>query len=238
VNEGFCLTRQQAREVDRFAINEYGVRGLILMENAGRACAEQASAMLGGAGGKRVVVFCGSGNNGGDGLVVARYLDNWDCQVRVFLVGRIDDILREADDAATNLEIVLNMGVPVVELRCEADLDEALAAAQEADLIVDALLGTGLAGEVRGLYRSLIERINALEAPVLSVDVPSGLDCDTGRPLGVAVRATRTVTFVLPKRGFLQPEARLYTGEVKVAEIGVPRRALQARLVAWRAQEG
>jgi len=233
----FAVTRQQAREIDRIAISEYGVKGLILMEHAGRACAREAVAMLGGAARRQVVVFCGSGNNGGDGFVVARHLENWGCQVQTYLVGRIDAVLREADDAAANLDIALSMDIPVVELKHEEDLDAALAAAGQADLVVDALLGTGLAGEVRGIYRPLIERLNALAVPILSVDVPSGLDCDTGRPLGVAVRATRTVTFVLPKLGFRQPGAERYTGLVKVAEIGVPRKALESRLAAWREQE-
>ncbi len=218
-------------------MDEYGVRGLVLMENAGRACAEEALSMLGEGAGKGVVALCGRGNNGGDGFVVARYLENRGCNVQAFLVADVDSILREGGECAVNLQIALNMEIPVVELRNRQALEAALSAAGKAELIVDALLGTGLRGEVRGLYHPLIEGVNELDVPVLSVDVPSGLDCDTGRPLGVAVRASRTVTFVLSKRGYGQPGAELYTGEVSVVQIGVPRKLLESKVAAWRAQE-
>lgn len=237
MSQDFPVTRQQARELDRIAIDHYGVNGLILMENAGRACALEALSMLGEGAGRRVVVLCGKGNNGGDGFVIARHLENWGCRVRAFIVGEIDSVLREAADPAVNLEIALNMDIPVDEIRDGAVVTVALEAAAGADLVVDALLGTGLSGEVRGSYRPLIEGLNALDVPVLAVDAPSGLDCDTGRPLGVAVRAARTVTFVLNKRGHVQPGAEQYTGEVVVAEISVPRRAVEAKVAQWRAEE-
>jgi NAD(P)H-hydrate epimerase len=252
LGQEFYATRNQARELDKAAIDAVGVKGLILMENAGRACAAEAVHMLRGAGaaddegpplargaaGKRVVVFCGMGNNGGDGFVVARHLHNWGAQVGTVLLGGISDALRKAGDAAVNLEIALNMDIPVVEV---ADAAQARAAAQEAgaaDLLVDALLGTGLDRDVGEPYRALIEGINKLGSPVLAVDVPSGLDCDTGRALGCAVRAAVTVTFVLPKRGFACPGAAEYTGEIKVAEISVPRGLIADRVARWKSQEG
>ena len=233
----FSLTRKQAREIDRIAINEYGVRGLILMENAGRACALEAADILSQPAGKRVVAFCGSGNNGGDGFVAARHLTNWGYEVSAFLVGRISDVLIGAGDAAVNLEIALNMAIPVQEMTDLSGARDAVSRSAGADLIIDALLGTGLSSEVREPYRSLIDGMNGLGAPVLAVDVPSGLDCDTGCPLGAAVRATRTVTFVLSKRGFHRPGAAGYTGEVKVAEIGVPRKVIDELVARWRAEE-
>lgn len=236
MNESFSVTRDQAREIDRRAIDEYGVKGLILMENAGRAGAAEACDMLGEPAGKHVVAFCGSGNNGGDGFVVARHLENQGCLVRTFLVGTIDSVLREAGDAAVNLEIALNIGIPVTEITSRRAVGPALKESEGADLVVDALLGTGAARDVREPVRSLIEGMNQLRAEILSVDVPSGLDCDTGEPLGVAVKAARTVTFVLPKRGFASAGAGLYTGEVKVAEIGVPRVLVQAAVARWRAE--
>ncbi len=236
MSDEFFLTRQQARKIDTAAINQYGVKGLILMENAGRACAEEAGAMLGEACGKHVIVFCGPGNNGGDGFVLARHLENRGAGVRMFLVGRIDDILRQAGDSAVNLEIALNMGIPVSEIGEAEAVQAALEASGDADLIVDALFGTGLAGQVRGAYRSLINGMNELGIPILSVDIPSGLDCDTGLPLGLAVRASRTVTFVLPKRGFTRPEAAQYTGEVKVAEISVPQELIESQVARWRSE--
>jgi NAD(P)H-hydrate epimerase len=178
------------------------------------------------------------GNNGGDGFVVARHLHNWGAEVGTVLVGSISDALLKAGDAAVNLEIVLNMDIPVAEIRAAA---QARAAAQEAgaaNLLVDALLGTGLDRDVGEPYRTLIEGINELGLPVLAVDVPSGLDCDTGLALGCAVHAAVTVTFVLPKRGFACPGAAEYTGKAKVAEISVPRNLIEDRVARWKSQEG
>lgn len=234
MSRGFLATAQQIRQIDRVAINEYGVKGLILMENAGRACAREAADMLGSTEGKQVVVLCGAGNNGGDGFVVARHLHNWGCRVRTFLVGLIDDVLRRAGDAAVNLDIALNMDIPVGEINGEPGVRSALDHSRDADLIVDALFGTGLDRQVGEPHRCLIDGINRLGLPVLSVDIPSGLDCDAGEPLGVAVRATRTVTFVLAKRGFGRPGSEAYTGEVRVAEISVPREVIESWVAQWR----
>jgi len=237
VPSDYLVTRQQARELDRIAIEQYGIKGLILMENAGRACAREALDMLGAPEGTIVAVLCGTGNNGGDGFVIARHLSNAGCAVEAYLVGEIDSVLRAAGDAAVNLEIALNMGIPVKEIRDDAGVEAALDSAASADLIADALLGTGASGEVRGLFRPLIEGINAIGAPVLAVDVPSGLDCDTGEPLGVAVRADRTITFVLNKRGFPRPAAEPYVGRVGVAEISVPRSVIESKVSEWSEQE-
>ncbi|MCD6416380.1 MAG: NAD(P)H-hydrate epimerase [Planctomycetes bacterium] len=221
-----AVTRKQMRELDRIAIEEYAIPGQILMENAGRACARAAREMLADVWAARVVVFCGRGNNGGDGFVVARHLTNWGGQVQVLLLGHAEHILQQGGEAAVNLRIIRNMDVPVLEL------DDAEAAAQavasvEADLVVDALLGTGASGEVREPFRSVIAAINQLETTVLAVDIPSGLDCDSGEPLGIAVRADRTVTFAAMKLGFGRGRAGEYTGRVQVAEISIPRREIE-----------
>ena len=235
--QDFSVTRAQARELDSLAIHRYGIPGLILMENAGRACAREAAAMLGRPAGQRLALFCGPGNNGGDGFVAARHLDNWGYRVHSFLSGRIARVVEEGGDAAVNLRIALNMGVPVAEIAGPQEVEDALHQGAAAGLIVDALLGTGLASEVREPFRSLIDGLNALGRPTLAVDVPSGLDCDTGQPLGTAIRASRTVTFVLSKRGFARSGAAQYTGEVRVADIGVPRRLIEEMLARWQAQE-
>jgi len=234
----FTITRDQAREMDAVAIEQYGVKGLILMENAGRACAQAAAGMMSRTSEGSVAVFCGPGNNGGDGFVIARHLTNWRHAARCYLVGSIDEALRKAGDAAVNLEIALNMDIPVAELTGPGSAASAIEEASGGDLIVDALLGTGASGEVREPFRSLIEGINACGVPVLAVDLPSGLDCDTGEPLGVAVRARRTVTFIALKRGLVQPGADQYTGEVQVAEISVPRKALERKRALWSGEEG
>jgi NAD(P)H-hydrate epimerase len=237
MNREFSLTRDQAREIDRIAMEQYGVRGLILMENAGRACTEAAAELLGGVGNPEAFIFCGTGNNGGDGFVVARHLWNRGCDVRACLTGEIEDVLGKGSDASVNLEIARKMGIPVAEVMSEEDVKSVLDAASDADLLVDALLGTGISGEVRGVYAPLIEGINALDAPVLAVDIPSGLDCDTGEVLGVAVRARRTVTFVMKKRGQTVPQARDYVGRLQVAEISVPRQLIERKIQEWGSGE-
>jgi hydroxyethylthiazole kinase-like uncharacterized protein yjeF len=231
--ESFAVTRQQARRIDAVATEHYGVPGLILMENAGRESARVAVEMLGEPVGKRVVVLCGNGNNGGDGFVIARHLTNAGADVRVALLADAEKLLAREDDAATNLAILLKSAVPVHEVMLRK---EVAAAIQGADLIVDALLGTGLQTKVRPPLPSTIEVVNSVETPVLAVDVPSGLDCDTGEPLGLAVSAKRTVTFVFIKTGFLQPNAAPYTGAVTVVPIGVPRIALEHLVKAWEQQ--
>lgn len=243
-------TREQARELDKAAIDGVGVKGLILMENAGRACALVAADMLAGADGardgggwrtpnltgRRVSVFCGMGNNGGDGFVIARHLHNWGAHVRAFLLGSIAEALVRAGAAAVNLEIALNMDIPVTEIGGAADVQAAAHACDGDALIIDALLGTGLDRDVREPYRSAIRTICELDCPALAVDVPSGLDCDTGRPLGCAVVADVTVTFVLSKLGFSCPGAAEYTGRVEVAEISIPRQLIAEHVERWRAE--
>lgn len=233
----FAATREQIRELDRIAIEEYGVPGVILMENAGRWCARTADRMLEGARGKTVTTVCGKGNNGGDGFVVARHLANWGAEVSVLLLGRAEEVAEDGGEAAVNLRIALKMGLAVRELETQPDVAEALRGHAETHLLVDALLGTGLTSEVRQPYRTAIERINAAPAPVLSVDVPSGLNCNTGRALGVAVRADRTVTFALRKQGFDRPGAEAHTGRVEVAEISVPRAAIERKLAEWTSEK-
>lgn len=230
----FAVTREQARKLDTEAINGFGIPGLLLMENAGRACVREAERMLPRLAGSRVAVFCGEGNNGGDGFVIARHLSNHGAWVHAFLVGSIGAVLAKRTDASTNLQIALHMDVPVEEVGTEQQIREAAHTCRDCDLIVDALLGTGIKGEVRQPHLCAIECINDLALPVLAVDVPSGLDCDTGRPLGAAVRARKTVTFVLNKVGFTAESASEYTGEVVVAEISIPRVLIERNVTAWQ----
>jgi NAD(P)H-hydrate epimerase len=220
-------SRQQVRRLDSLAIEGYGVPGLVLMENAGRQCAAVAGEMLGEPLGRRVLIACGRGNNGGDGLVVARHLANQGAHVQVVLVAPIDDVLALDSESAVNLRVAIAMGIPIEEAPSAQAVARAMQPAAAPDLAVDALLGTGAQGEVREPHRSAVEALNRLRCPVLAVDVPSGLDCDTGAPLGIAVRAARTVTFVCPKVGFARPGADAYTGVVSVAEISIPHAAIR-----------
>ncbi|MBM4026346.1 MAG: NAD(P)H-hydrate epimerase [Planctomycetes bacterium] len=215
------MSRDEVRRVDAWAIDEIGVPGVVLMENAGRSCAELVRQKLAAVQRPTVCLFCGTGNNGGDGHVIARHLLNAGFRVRTVLCGEHQKV---RGDARVNLDILERLGHAVEPLDPGApDLATYVTAfADEADLIVDALFGTGLRGELDHEFRSLIEAINGLGRPILAVDIPSGLDCDTGAPLGAAIRAACTVTFVAVKKGFLaSPEASQYTGEIYVASIGV-----------------
>ncbi len=216
------ITRAEVRELDRRAIEEYGIPGVVLMENAGRAVAEEALKMLPTHDTKRVAILCGKGNNGGDGFVAARHLHNHGVEVKVFLLCKAGEVAL-SPDAYTHLKIVQKMGLPIKEVLTGIEARAILPELKGFDLLIDALLGTGLTGEVREPYKTLVQGINATGVPVLSVDIPSGLDCDGGRVLGAAVKATRTVTFILPKVGFFKDQGPAHVGELVVADIGTPR---------------
>ena len=215
------MSRDEVRAVDSWAINEIGAPGVVLMENAGRSCAELIMEKSKAPERPRVCIFCGTGNNGGDGYVIARHLLNSGFEVVVVICG---DRAKIKGDAGINLEILEKLGHPIEKIAPGGDdvPDRVADLAEGADMIVDALFGTGLAGEPRGGYSQLIETINHQNRPILAVDIPSGLDCDTGRPLGTAIRATYTVTFVAVKKGFAsEASAAQYTGEVYIASIGI-----------------
>ena len=214
------LSRDEVRAFDSWAINTLGMPGVVLMENAGRSCAELIKEKLSGVADPKVCIFCGTGNNGGDGYVIARHLLNSGFEVVVVVCG---DRAKIKGDAKTNLDILERLEQPIEQL----DLNnsgipgrvEAFAAG--ADMLVDSIFGTGLSGELSDEYKELIEGINAQNCPVLAVDIPSGLDCDSGQALGAAIRATYTVTFAAVKPCFTcTNSANRYAGEIFVASIG------------------
>jgi NAD(P)H-hydrate epimerase len=209
------LTREQVREVDRRAIEEYHIPGILLMENAARGAAAVARAMLRGkGGGRRVLILCGGGNNGGDGLAVARHLHNCGHEP---IIGLCTDPATYKGDALVNWRIVEAMGLPTAA----ATVDSIAAAG--AELIIDAIFGTGLSQPPRPPFETYVQGVARAGRPVLAIDVPSGLDCDRGEPLGPCIHATMTVTFVAQKAGFANPRSRQFTGRVVVADIGCPR---------------
>jgi NAD(P)H-hydrate epimerase len=213
------LSRDEVRSIDATAAGELALPTLVLMENAGRGAAERLRARL--RTGDRVMIACGPGNNGGDGAVVARHLDAWDVPVRVVWFTNPKHL---HGDAATQHEILRRSGIDQSSTTDPAADFSILW--RDADWVVDALLGTGLTRPVEGLLATVIASLNGSGLPILSLDLPSGLDTDTGLPLGIAVRATFTTTFVGPKLGFSAPGASGYTGAVEVVEIGVPGRML------------
>jgi len=220
-DDSIVMTREQVRAFDRWAINTLGIPGVVLMENAGRSCAELLEEKLAGFSEPKVSIFCGTGNNGGDGYVIARCLLNTGFNVKVVICGERAKI---KGDAGTNLQILERLAGTVAEMKLDEEniKDVVRNFAADADIVVDAVFGTGLKGPLKENHKLLIESINELGRPVLAVDIPSGLDCDTGRPLGAAIRAKCTVTFVAVKKGFVQNEqAARYTGEIFTASIGL-----------------
>ncbi len=214
------MTKDQVRAVDSWAINELGIPGVVLMENAGRSCAELIKDKLKDITSPKVCIFCGTGNNGGDGYVIARHLLNSSFEVVVVICGNRGKV---KGDAKINLDILERLGQPIEQLNIgDGDVAARVKAfAGDADMIVDGLFGTGLSGQLSDDYKQLIDTINACNCPILAVDIPSGLDCDAGQPLGTAIRANYTVTFVAVKKGFASGIAAQYTGEIFIASIGV-----------------
>lgn len=215
-----ALRRDEVRAIDTVAAERFGLPTLVLMENAGRGAADWLSPRLGTG---TALILCGPGNNGGDGGVVARFLDLAGATVRCVWYA---DPGRLAPDAAVQHRIVAAAGIAQHDRPGPVDRAELDRWLQQADWVVDGLLGTGLSRPVAGPLRAVIEAVNAAGKPVLALDLPSGLDADTGQPLGLAVRATATVSFVAPKLGFAAPGASSWTGPVSVVPIGVPRRLL------------
>jgi len=212
----YAVTAEQMRDLDRKATEKYGIPSLILMENAGLAIADEAVRMVGGDPYcKCIVIVAGQGNNGGDGFAAARHLENAGATTYIFYFGD-----REAakGDALTNIEIAEKMKLDIFN----NDLERLKRYLRGADLVVDALLGTGIKGELREPYRDVIELIRESGRKVLSVDIPSGVNADTGVVYGTAVGADVTVTFAMPKIGLLTGAGVEYVGELKVADISIP----------------
>ena len=224
------ITSEQSRLVDRRAIEQYGMSGLVLMENAGRGtadvlCRQMAEGWSLGKGQPGpVVLCCGRGNNAGDGFVVARHLDLRGYEVRVLVWAEPGEL---TGDAGANFRVLQQAGVPLEVFGHRHDPVRMARHLSGAAWVVDALLGTGAHGEPRPPLDAVIDQINESPVPKLAVDLPSGLDCDTGRAAGHTVRAAETCTFVAMKRGFLVPGAEQYTGRVHVLDIGTPRKLVE-----------
>jgi len=218
------VSANEMRELDRRAIEEYGIPGVVLMENAGRGATDTIEDMLVTDKIDTVLIIAGKGNNGGDGFVVARHLVNRGLDCSILLIGKVSEV---DGDARINLDIALKMGVEVREAVSDISLVEE--EIRSAGLVVDALFGTGLSKEVGGFYAEVIDRINMADSPIVSLDIPSGLDASTGRVLGTTVEADMTVTFCLPKIGSIIHPGVDYVGELILVDIGAPIDLLEDR---------
>ena len=218
------VTRKEMAAIDRCAIEEYKIPSIILMENACRCAAEVALKMLKKNKGKKVSLFAGKGNNGGDGMVAARHLTNKGYKVSCYLLGKSDSILSET--RKKNLQILERMKLSIKTIPDLESLLNFRREIEESNLLLDAIFGIGLTGKLKSPYREIIEFLNGFKKPVLSLDIPSGLDADTGVVAGTAIIATETVTFALPKKGLYLNDGPKYSGKITVAEISIPEELL------------
>ena len=221
------VTSQQMREIDRKAIEENNLSGRILMENAGFRIFQSLKNIYPDLRLKKIIIFSGSGNNGGDGFVVARHLYDYGVKVKVFLLAPFNKIKGEAEE---NLNILNKMGVELIETET-VKLEEIQRTVRNSDLIIDAILGTGLQGKVTGLKAKIIDSINIIKKEVVAIDVPSGLDADTGKIEGPCIKAAHTITLALPKIGLLIFPGASYAGKVMVEDIGIPSYLLKNKII-------
>ena len=225
------VTASEMAELDRQTSEAVGVPGIVLMESAGRGAADFYLEVLPDLLERRITIIAGGGNNAGDGFVLARLFWNMGAAVRVVCLKPVE---RLQGDALTNFRIMQKLEVPIVVWNREEDFYSQWHWIRESDVIIDAILGTGLNSPVRGLYKEIITAVNTLSVPVLAVDVPSGLDASTGKILGAAIRSTATATFGLPKVGQLLPPGEEYVGRLKVVDIGIaPKTCDAAQIRRW-----
>ncbi|HOW35449.1 MAG TPA: NAD(P)H-hydrate epimerase [Candidatus Omnitrophota bacterium] len=216
-----ALSARQVQRLDKIAIEEIGIPSVALMENAGRAVSGQILARLKKSSKKFVSVFCGTGNNAGDGFVIARYLLNAGLTPKVFIVGRARYL---KSDAEINYRTLKKLKCPVREIRRVDQL--LLRDIAKSKIIVDALFGVGLNRPVGELFKNVIEAVNAARKYIIAVDVPSGLDATTGKTFGACIQADLTVTLSCVKKGFLKNAGPRHTGRIVVADIGIPLKLL------------
>jgi NAD(P)H-hydrate epimerase len=228
-------TAELMRKLDQKAISEFGLPGMVLMENAARGVVGALWRAFPDLATSRVAILAGRGNNGGDGLAVARYLLNRGLSCRVFLLAPPEEI---KGDAGANLEILKKMGVVVREILNLREWEEQKPLLDEADILLDGIFGTGLRGPVEGFFREIIQSVNALNKPVVAIDIPSGVDADSGQVLGACIRARMTVTFGLVKRGLLVHPGAGAAGKVVLVDISLPRAALEGEEIRDHLLEG
>jgi len=213
------LNTQQMREADRRTIDEVGIPSIVLMENAGRQAVAAMEAAFEELSTMHVGVICGRGNNGGDGFVVARTLIQRGVETSVFLLGSVADV---RGDARTNLEVLGRIGLTVVEITNAQEWELHFSELSRCELLVDAILGTGFHGQLSGLLETVVADINGLGVPIVSIDLPTGLSADTSEVGGEAIEASMTITLGAPKIPLILPPADTYSGDLVIADIGIP----------------
>jgi NAD(P)H-hydrate epimerase len=215
----YLVTASEMQKMDHQTIDSYGIPGRVLMENAGRGATEFCFNQFPQMDTIKVGIIAGRGNNGGDGFVIARYLSQKNVNVTVYLLAEPSKL---SGDAAANFDLLGPIGVPVHIVPDLKSFDNVKDSIHDRELLIDALLGTGLKSDVRGFFREAIDFINSLDKPLLSVDIPSGLNSDTGQPCGTSIRARATATFAFAKIGHFQYPGAELSGNLRIIDIGIP----------------
>lgn len=210
------VTIAQMRALEEKAVRE-GIAIAALMENAGKSVADEAMKSVRAV--RKVSIFCGYGNNGGDGMCAARHLIEVGYEVKIFLAGKPKPLGLQAQAYYDKLVDLKHKPKILIS---EDEIENVFSNIKDSGLIIDALFGIGIRGPLDSFYQKLISRINSSGVPVIAVDIPSGLDADSGKPLGIAIKAHKTITFGYPKIGFNNPEAKAYVGKLVIADIGLP----------------
>lgn len=212
------VTASQMQSIDKVAIEKYRIHSLDLMERAGKGVSDFIQRHFNKT--DIVSILVGKGNNGGDGLVVARHLKKTGFKVELYITSPVSEF---SNDANANWEKLADLKIPIIELFSDTDIKKQIGRIEKSGCIVDAIFGTGLSSEVSGRHKLLIEKVNALIKPVVAVDIPSGLSADSGVALGAAIRAKYTVTFGVIKVGLVTNLGSEYAGEIEVVDIGIPK---------------
>lgn len=215
------VTGNQMKAIDNYCIEKLGIPGIVLMENAALKVIKNIDLNRFNS----FTIVCGVGNNGGDGLAVARHLYVLGKKVKVFIIGNLN---KGSEDFNTNYNILNNLGLELIHVDSQETLETLNSSLKSSDMTIDAIFGTGLSREVEGLYRDVISSINAYSNYILSIDIPSGMNSDTGEILGIAVKADITVTMQLMKKGLVGNSSE--TGQVIVEPIGMPKIAIDSVL--------
>lgn len=220
----YLVTAEQMQKMDKETIDTFGIPGRILMENAGRGAVDFILEQFQNLNSKRVCVLAGSGNNGGDAFVIARYLIQKEIRTDTIIVSPRKKI---KGDALSNLQLLEKLcnasdAGHLMEITDPETFKQHSSLFHHVDLFVDGILGTGLNSDVRGFFKDLIEMVNASEKPVFSIDIPSGLNADTGRPMGICIKAHATATFAFAKAGHMIYPGKSFTGDLKIVDIGIP----------------
>ncbi|GAA0125506.1 hypothetical protein UT300019_14080 [Clostridium sp. CTA-19] len=220
---------KKMREIDSYCINQLGISGMILMENAAIKIFNEVDEKLKEMSNSNIVIISGVGNNGGDGLALSRHLHLHNYNVEVFIVGNLN---KASNDFKENFQIIKNINklddnkIGLNFINENTDLKQ-LQTLNYADVIIDGMFGTGLKRKITGVYESLILEVNKSVAYTIAIDIPSGINSDNGDVMGVAIKADETITLQLPKVGFLKENISEFCGNIKVVDIGIPKKVIE-----------